>query len=153
MTLSDTGWEGFGEHVYRFEAPDVVHIRNVGDVALEDMQRMFELIRAARAQVGGLVFWLSDITQMGHVRAEARKLAIESDTNKNLRGTAIYGGNFKQRAIANLAIKAARVLRPSRVLTPFKFVATEAEARAYIEAIRCGTQGVASRGSRPPPVH
>ncbi|MDI1481781.1 STAS/SEC14 domain-containing protein [Polyangium sp. y55x31] len=141
MALSNTDWETFGEHVVRFEAPDIVHIRNVGDIALEDMQRMFEAILGGVAQAGGRVFWLADITRMGHVRAEARKLAIESDITKNLLGTAIYGGNFQQRAISNLAIKAARVLNPKSVATPFKFLATEAEARAYVEAIRRNVQG------------
>ncbi|MDI3287622.1 hypothetical protein [Polyangium sp. 15x6] len=153
MALSNTDWEAFGEHVYRFEAPDIVHIRNVGDVAVEDMRRMFELIQTGVAHVGGPVFWLAGIARMGHVHAEARKLAIESDTARNLQGTAIYGGNFQQRAISNLAIKAARLLRPARASTPFKFIATESEARAYIEAIRRGAQGVMSRGSRPPPLN
>ncbi|MDI1447345.1 STAS/SEC14 domain-containing protein [Polyangium sp. 6x1] len=153
MTLSNTDWESFGEHEYRFEAPDIVHIRNVGDVVLEDMRRMFDLIREGVAEAGGPVFWLAGIARMGHVHADARKLAIESDTARNLQGTAIYGGNFHQRAISNLAIKAARLLRPARASTPFRFIATEADARAYIEAIRRGAQGVMPRGSRPPPLH
>lgn len=141
MASSNTGWEAFGEHAYRFESPDIVHIRNVGDISRGDMQCMFETILGGVAQAGGRVFWLADITRMGHVCPEARKLAIESDVTKNLRGTAIYGGNFQQRAISNLAIKAARVLNPKQIATPFKFLATEAEARAYIEAIRRNVQG------------
>ena len=140
MTSSSTPWESFGAHAYCFEPPDIVHIRNSGEISLEDMQHMFGLVQAAAGRVGGRVFWLADITRMGHVRNEARKFAIDSNIRSVLQGTAIVGGSFQQRAVANLAIKAVRLLNPSRSGTPFKFVATEAEARVFIDGIRKNTQ-------------
>ncbi len=100
------------------------------------MQCMLEAVRTAFVHVGESVFWLADITRMGHVRSDARKFAIESDSNDRIRGTAIFGGSFNQRAIANLAIKASVLLIPARPKAPIKFLATEAEARAYIEDLR-----------------
>jgi len=129
-------WQPLGAHRYRFEEPDLFIVRIVGDVTRSDTEAMFDELEALATKAGRLVFWLSDISELGQVSQEARKLPLTRDPSRWLRGSAVFGGSFHQRLVANLVMKAIPLLRPSRRMSPLAFCATEAEARAFVEEQR-----------------
>ncbi|MDC0739967.1 STAS/SEC14 domain-containing protein [Polyangium mundeleinium] len=142
-------WSSLGAHRYRFEAPDLFIVRVVGDVSLSDTQTMFERIEDLSEKAGRPIFWLSDISGLGQVTPAARKFPLKLDPTRWLRATVVFGGNFHQRLVANLVMKAIPLLRPSRQMRPLSFFTTEAEARAYVEEERrSGGQNVV-RGNEP----
>ncbi|MDI1447401.1 STAS/SEC14 domain-containing protein [Polyangium sp. 6x1] len=125
-----------GAHRYRFEAPDLFLLRIVGDVGLSDTQAMFERLEELSGRAGRPIFWLADISELGEVSQAARKFPLKLDPARWLRATAVFGGSFQQRLMANLVMKAIPLLRPSRRMSPLFFCATEVEARAFVEKER-----------------
>lgn len=123
-----------GPSVFRFEPPDVVHVATVGDVSGDEMAALLrEMGRLAAGREH--FFLLDDISQIGKISPEARKLATEEVDSLKMRGIAVFGAKFSQRVIATLL---------ARLLTlfgkfgdrPVVIVETEAQARAWIEARR-----------------
>lgn len=120
-----------GAHEISFEAPDIFVVRVRGDVLLADVKHMFaELERfAAGAE---RVYWMTDISELGTIGPDARKLAARSPQLPQLKGAVICGGGLLQRMAATLALNASRLLRGSRPHKPVLFTSTEAEGRAWI---------------------
>lgn len=133
---SQEDWSPVGTHRYRFEAPDIFFIRFAGDVSHADTVTLFDRLEALSMKVGRPIFWVSDIGGLGQVNQDARKVPLTRDSTPFLQGTAIFGGSFHQRLMANLVMKAIPILRPNRPVSPLWFCATEAEARAFVEEER-----------------
>jgi len=132
------GWRSIGRHAYRFEPPDVYFVRVIGSISGDEMRRMLEVARELAARAGDKVIWLEDISQLGDVSPEARKMAASMTSTPSVRATVLFGGSFHQRVVANLVIQASKLLRTKRLNLPIVFLATEAEARAFIERLRRG---------------
>ncbi|MDI1478858.1 STAS/SEC14 domain-containing protein [Polyangium sp. y55x31] len=131
-------WEPFGTHLHRFEPPDLYIVRIRGNVLGEDMLAQVEALQALAELTGRGVFWVADVSEMGSLTPQARRVAA-ADEFAGLRaihrGSAVIGASFTTRVMATLLIRAVRVLEPHRS-RPVAFVETEAEARAFLEPYR-----------------
>ncbi|MDI1428248.1 hypothetical protein [Polyangium sorediatum] len=128
-------------HGFRFEAPDLFVSRVQGDVSGVDVARMFELVEELATRTGRQLFWMADISRLGKLREEVGKLSLERNLKPLLRGVVVYGGSFHQRLLATMVTKALHVLKPERGTDKVVFCATEAEARAIVEAQRRSQNG------------
>jgi hypothetical protein len=138
MSDPSISWSSIGPHLYRFEPPDVVHFQVNGKLDGAAMQRMFDVVRERAAHVGRPVFWLSCMEKFDDFTSEARQIAVRTDVRGIVVMTAVYGGSFRQRILANLAIKASAVLQIGN--PPVRIFAGEAEARAHIDEVRRAAQ-------------
>jgi len=78
---------------------------------------------------------LTDLSRMTGLSAGARRCAAQGSIDSPVRGIASFGVKPTLRVISSVVFKAINLLRGSNS-APFAFVATEAEARAWIEARR-----------------
>jgi hypothetical protein len=104
------------------------------------MSAIIEEGRKLAASSGRPPFWLNDMSELGHVPSETRKLLTRSDLLPNLKGVAVIGASLPQRVIARLVLHAARLAYPDQPLPPVRFFASEAEARAWIAEARLELQ-------------
>jgi hypothetical protein len=134
--MNHGGWRSIGAHEIRAEAPDVLYLRDRGDVSPSEMSAIIEEGRKLAALSGRPPLWLNDISELGHVPSETRKLLTRSDLLLILKGAAVIGASLRQRVIAQLVLHAARLAYPNRPLPPVRFFASEAEARAWLAEAR-----------------
>lgn len=134
----EAGWHDIGAHRYRFEPPDLVLLRDHGDVSPEEMQRIAEMIQRFRVVAGKPVCFINDISAMGDLPADTRKLAALGDALNSIRAIALVGADLRRRILARLVINAAKLARRPGNLPPIVFFSIEAEARAWIEGFRRG---------------
>jgi hypothetical protein len=136
MTLQRGIWYPLGKHRYRFEDPDIFHVDCDLVTSTAEITREFEFVKELAAEVGRPVFWMSNIAKAQQMPPGARRVATETDMTPYLRGIAMFNGGFRERLFANMAIKAARLLKPNRKALDALFCETEAEARAFFEMLR-----------------
>jgi hypothetical protein len=128
-------WQQVGPHLYRFEPPDLFHLRCLGDVSEQEIEKIMAVGLGIGERAGSL-FWLNDIGKLGALASSARKRLASTPLGFYPGATAVFGGSFQQRVLANIAIKASRILRPWARARPIAFCADEAEARAFFEEVR-----------------
>lgn len=122
-----------GRHILRREPPDTVFFEIVGDLAVEEVNEIHaELEEFSRA---GSVFFMTNITRLGRMSPGARAAAARWPHLKRLRAIAIFGTGFEQRVVTTLVLKAVRLLNKDFTAAA-AFLATEAEARVWIEGQR-----------------
>lgn len=123
-----------GPSSFRFEPPDVVFCKTVGDVS-EDA--MVELLGEMRRLAGErpYFFLLNDLSQIGTISPQARKRAADEVHGLRLRGIAVYGASFSQRVVAMIIAQVLNLVGKSAD-RPIKIAESEAEARAWIEKRR-----------------
>ncbi len=118
------------------EGEDVCRWVIAGDIDAPEVRR---LVAQQKAVMEGAPYFIQlvDMSRVGRVTPEARKVSVEKQRDVNVVGTAIFGASLHVRMIAQLAIKASAVLGYAKAGdTPAQFFATEAEARAWIAARR-----------------
>ena len=124
------------------EPPDLFFLRDRGDVSATDAAGLIDEIRKLSA-TGGPILLLNDISELGSVPAEARKLISQRNVFGQIRALGMFGGTFAQRIIVTLVLTTARLgLRGSR-FPPIRYFVTEAEARAWLESTRAPASGLA----------
>lgn len=132
LSIGRSGWQRLGTHSIRFEAPDIVFLRVMGDVTPDHIKHLFKEVRRLSARTGA-VCWLIDLTYLGEVPQVTRKAAVEHGLHGHLRATAIFGASRVQRAIATLTIQATRLSSPDSAPYAPRFFAKESEARTWLE--------------------
>jgi hypothetical protein len=138
--MEQAGWRRIGAHMMRTEAPNVIFLRDRGDVSPSEMSAIIEEARKLAAISGTAPLWLNDTSQLGHVPAETRKVLAHSDLLLRLGAVAVFGASLSQRVIARLVLNAARLAYPRHPLPPVRFFASEADARAWLTSTRCELQ-------------
>ncbi len=123
----------FGTHDYRIE-DDLLFLRYRGLLTPDDAGRIMELVRQVRAQ-WGRVLVLTDSSHGADLPPETRKAFMDALTPETrMDYQAVYGMARTTRVMAMLLMRAARLLGRSQI--EIEFFATEAEARAYLGAMR-----------------
>ncbi|MCC6558335.1 MAG: STAS/SEC14 domain-containing protein [Polyangiaceae bacterium] len=135
------GWHSIGAHQVHVEPPDLLFVRDRGDVSTADAAGILDEVRKLSA-VGGPIRMLNDIAGMGDVPAEVWRVFARSDLLSHVRAMGIFGGSFPQRVLATLIVTAARLGYRGSHLPPIRFFGTEAEARAWLEAARGDSSGL-----------
>jgi hypothetical protein len=132
------GWQRNGPHLIRFEPPNLFLTRSRGDVHKEDMLRTYSIMQDKIDEIGP-IYWISNMSQMGRLTAEAR--TVKGPPGRvhdpaNVLAFAVIVPSFHYRVIAQLTIKANRLLRGDKSHLNVQFFSNEAEARQWIEACR-----------------
>jgi hypothetical protein len=126
-----------GTHLARFEPPDVLVLVMEGDESAADAEGMLVAMRAF-AKGRDRVFVLSNITRLGTISAEARRISADANNIENVRAVAAFGGSFAQRVMAKLVLTAFEILGQGSA-APTRFFDTEAHARAWFDQLRRGS--------------
>jgi hypothetical protein len=117
------------------EPPDLLCVRNRGDLAPDELRIMLdEGRRLAAAQ--GPILWLSDLSELGNVYPATRKLVGTGDVLSLVRAAALVGAGFTQRIMTTLVLNAARLAHRGAAAPPVRLFATEAEGRAWLDSFR-----------------
>lgn len=138
--MSELGPEAvqrIGAHEITLEGPDVLLLRLVGDVGTDDASRILAAFRESAARMERL-FWLIDLSRLGSIATEARRVAGGGDVPPSYRGTVLFGGTWQQRAVARMAATAAWLLWGRNRGEQAAIRATEAEARIWLAERRRG---------------
>lgn len=111
-------------------------VRFVGKVLGRDLRAMHDYRNAWGAERSHY-FILVDMSGIQDVDSDARKAMTEERAQVDRRQTSLYyGASFTIRTIAQMMFRSLKLLRPNIEYTERHFVATEADARAFIEKRR-----------------
>ena len=124
-----------GQHEHRFEAPDRVYIfmRGRADRAHLDAQHAFLVACAERH--GSKLYALVDLSGFDGMTNDARR-NFEKDRAYPYHGCVFIGGSFTVRTVAAAVLRAGQLLAPRYFEFGIGFVATKAEAEAWIDEHR-----------------
>jgi len=117
-----------GTHRVVFEGGGYVHVSFIGDYTANDHDLIFERMDSVEPEAKRRKL-LINIREMGKVPPDARKRISEAEA---LGATALYGGGFGQRLIANMMLRAIAMVQKNAV--PTRMFPGEAEARAWLDA-------------------
>jgi hypothetical protein len=130
-----TGHKRIGNHSTCIELPDIVHLKLVGEVGVEE-GRAINQTHIDYAKELPHFYYMIDLSELDNIPAMVRKEASETVKTLPLRGTVIYQTPLRARVIAKLLLTAANLFKGGAGQNPMDFVDTEAEARDWIERRR-----------------
>lgn len=128
-------WHQIGKHFMRFEAPDVVHMRVVGDLTLLQVSQMFELANSFPNAKRGF-FNFVDLFDAGRPNLEILKSNEILKQMAPYRAFIYYRAEFKHRTVIEIVQKVSRALKLPLSTKPIVAFATEAEARTWVDDYR-----------------
>jgi hypothetical protein len=131
-----------GQHVTARER-DLVSIRLRGPLSLEEAQGFHAAVARTLARYG-TAFVLVDSSQGGSLSPETRRWIAEWNKSHKVTGVAIFGSSLVVRALLTLVLNAIALMR--REAVPSVFVKNEAQARAWLAALRSRLRGPAQKG-------
>jgi SpoIIAA-like len=132
------GWQPNGPHWICFEPPNLFLSRMQGEVRREQVERTFQTMQEKIDEIGP-IYWIANISGMGKLTTDAKTVKGPPGRvhdPKNVLGVAIVGSTFHLRIVAQLAIKANRLLRGDRSPLNVEFFSNEDEARAWVDHCR-----------------
>ena len=132
-----------GPHGFQVEHENLVRLVFGERVTGPEAARILEIIYELGDRLGDLRM-LVDLRQLKDFDAGARSKMARAERRYPYRATALFGGSFGSRMLITTMIRAGRLIFPRSFEFEFQFVATEAEARAFLDA-------AASRPKSPPP--
>lgn len=122
-------WQQIGKHRIRIEQ-DVVFVVTQGDISGNEVIALCEQLLQIQQQYGW-AFELVDASAGGSMSAEARRQSAEWYRHHSLdREAVVFGASLIFRTIMSLVANGLRMLGSSQLQV--RFVATEAEARAWV---------------------
>jgi SpoIIAA-like len=129
-------YSSIGKHSCRFEEPDIFFLRIRGEVSAHEVTRMF----AEMGAVGRPFYVLADIEGLQglapDVRKAASKTAVEDKNGGHLMlGMVVIKATWTMRTVIILLTKAFAYFHPESP-SLLAFFETEAEARAWLAAVR-----------------
>jgi hypothetical protein len=124
-----------GKSSTSIELPDIVHLKLVGEVNLEECREINQA-HIDYAKELPHFFYMIDLSELDNIPAAVRKEASETVKILPLRGTVIYQAPLRARVIAKLLLTAANLFRGGAGQNPMDSVNTEEEARAWVERRR-----------------
>ncbi len=125
-----------GAHEFKFVPPDVLRFKMRGAMSDEDAKAYLDFIHVHAEETGGLLYAAYDLSQFTRIDERARNRTTKVDKPYPFAGLVIVGASFSVRALAAMIIRAAKLIKPESVNFPHKFVATLAEAEAWIDELR-----------------
>ncbi len=126
-------FQALDSHEYRIE-DDILFVRYRGLLTPLHAHRIMELVRGIRARFGRVLV-LTDSSAGAALPPETRKAFMDALTPETrMDYQAVFGMASPARLMAILLTRAARLLRRSQI--EIEFFAREADARAYLQAMR-----------------
>jgi hypothetical protein len=136
-----------GPHRVELHEPDLCLVVWDGEVTAEHIREAYPLLDGLG---GGTrpIFVLQDVSRTRNITAGARKLISAQRAAERFVAVISYGASFQIRVIVQMVERVERLFRPS--LPQALFFATEAEARAFLDAEgpRLLAEYARSRGTR-----
>ncbi|XYH92992.1 hypothetical protein ACMHYB_34695 [Sorangium sp. So ce1128] len=131
-----------GKHTARVdEHEDTLELTLRGDVTLDDAKQMFDFM-AARFAGRSYMLVTGDMSELGHVVAEARRMLVtDASRIPPIRGLVYYRVGFTARVLTELVVRAYALATGADL--PVHFVKDEAEAGAWLERRRAQLAGAA----------
>ena len=123
----------FGKHWVRLINDDTLFFKFIGPIDKKDAQESTDLVRRFMAN-GKSFFVVSDLSELGAMEPEARRMASRWFSENNIAASNVFGSKWTTRAIAEMVIALLRVM--GRLSFPISFSRTESEAMAWIEEQR-----------------
>jgi hypothetical protein len=120
-----------GAHHLRFEPPDLFYIDVSGDVSGVDIHTIFQSIARASSKHGKL-YVIANVTRMGTLSQDARKVASTKEYELPMHAMVIIGATFTQRTVIGLVDKAYRLLVRDPTAPVMMFVDSPEEAGRWI---------------------
>jgi len=124
--------EVVGTHTFRFEPPDVIVARFIGDVAEEQIRALALMFKRAPERIYGIM-----ITDQLKAISSAAKKAIKDMPVAD--GVAIVGASRQMQFVISLLNKVLVIAHLGKN-APITFVQTEDEARRWVEHLRGGPE-------------
>lgn len=122
-----------GESWVRFEPPDTLVKGIVGQLSVSEARAI--LAAADRLTEGAAdLYILGDISRMGSIPADVRRLVREFRPSPKIRAMAVVGPISHERTLAMLLLKAFSIVW--KQANVFQFFDTEEQARAWFAEIR-----------------
>lgn len=122
----------FGPHQVELDG-DLVITRLRGTLTLEHMQKWCYIADGVIAEYGE-IFSIGDYRGAGSILPQARRWVGEWSGSAQIRGMAFFGASPLLRVVMMMIARAGALLR--KFMAPTVFVATEAEARAWVKEQR-----------------
>ncbi|MDI1481526.1 STAS/SEC14 domain-containing protein [Polyangium sp. y55x31] len=136
METSSEGWSYVGPHPIRFEPPDIVFCRPTGYISAAEVRGVLDFNATIAKQLGRGIFYLGDSSGITGYSIASSLEIFSSRSTQHLRGSAIFGANFKQQAQNSAVLRAARLLGLPMMQLPIGTFPDEASARAWIDELR-----------------
>ncbi|HVK65045.1 MAG TPA: hypothetical protein VM694_11240 [Polyangium sp.] len=136
MSTSSSFEERFGPHRLRFEAPNQICTVLDGSLSVEEAQGIIDRIYELGRKHGPLLSML-DVARYTTSGERVRQVFLRGSTERiPVVAGAIFGASFPIRIAMSMVLTAGAHILPSRFSFPVTFVATEAEARAWLASHR-----------------
>lgn len=136
MTLAQNdGWHKIGRHSLRFEEPDIVHMKIVGDLTVAEVEHLLRIDDEFSPADKGY-FALVDIAEAGKPNLEILKYPNILQQMQGYRAFVYYRAQFQHRTVVEIVQKVAKALKLSLSNVPLVAFANESEARAWLDNYR-----------------
>ena len=136
MSRLETESINVGAHEFRFIPPDQLHFVMRGVFRNADAIAYLNFIRAHALDGKCLPYATFDLREMTRMDDAARKLVINVGQPYALGGVAVVGAGFSIRTLADMLIRAGKIIAPQYFTFPHKFVGTTDEAYAWFDELR-----------------
>lgn len=134
-----------GEIVVEWERPDLLLMQYKGHLTAAHIERA---IAESKRHIGEQPYHIAllDVSTLQGLTPEARKIAVASSDDVNIRGVAVIGASFHIKVLGRLLARAAQLVYRAKD-NPLEFFDSEAEARVWLkERSRLLEKEYSSRG-------
>jgi hypothetical protein len=136
MTVHEAETNIVGPHRYEFIPPNRCVFTFVGAMDEEHAATYLAFLYKHADAVGGQLEGVYDISRMNRMTFGARSRIVSVSRPFPLTAIAIVGTNFSIRTLADMIIKAGKIVAPKHFTFAHKFVATFDEANAWLDEVR-----------------
>lgn len=123
-------------HEFHFVPPDLIRFTFRGSLSDEVTKQYLDFIYDRATEINGSLYVIYDLSAWTRIDERARKRVTKVDRPYPFAGMAIIGTSFTIQALANMIIRAVKLIRPDYWSFPHKFFANVADAEAWIAEIR-----------------
>ena len=117
------------------EQPDLVHMKLVGAVTIEECRQLNEAHLEYAKHVNYFFYWI-DMTELEDLPAAVRREASATVKLLPVRGTVVYNAPLRARVLAKLLLTAANLFRSGPEKNPVMFAENAEEAHALFNKWR-----------------
>jgi hypothetical protein len=120
-----------GRQSTSLELPDIVHMKLVGEVTLEECRELNQAHLDFAKEVTYFFYWIN-LTDLEDLPATVRREASATVKLLPVRGTVVYNAPLRARVLAKLLLTAANLFRSGPEKNPVSFADNDQDARAII---------------------
>ncbi len=130
-----------GTHEFEFVAPDLLRFRLRGAMTDDETIKYLDFVFAHTPDENRSLYVVYDLSEMVRLDERSRKRVTEVDRPYPFDGLVVIGASYSMRMLAEMLIRAIKLIKPEYWNFPHKFVGTMAEAEAWIDEIRQNKAG------------